>query len=118
MGTHSAVYFLPKRINKFISLRGDAVSLHHDVIWIDVLHYTHITTVVDEPREVPALGGVYDGVEVDAEQVGAADARRLVVRLAHVRHYGAHHLTHVLYHHLVSGYRLLLMFIYNWVYFT
>lgn len=67
--------------------------------------------MVDEPREVPALGGVYDGVEVDAEQVGAADAGGLVVRLAHVRHDGPHHLPHVLDHHLVGRYRLLSMYI-------
>lgn len=68
---------------------------------------THIAAVVDEPRQVAALGGVDDGVEVDAEQVGAADAGGLVVRLAHVRHDRPDHLPHVLYHHLVCCYRLL-----------
>lgn len=68
---------------------------------------THIAAVVDEPRQVAALGGVDDGVEVDAEQVGAADAGGLVVRLAHVGHDRPDHLPHVLYHHLVCCYRLL-----------
>lgn len=68
---------------------------------------TYITAVVDKPREVTTLGGINDGVEVDAEQVRAADAGGLVVRLAHVGHYRPDHLTHVLYHHLVSRYRLL-----------
>lgn len=63
--------------------------------------------MVDEARQVAALGGVDDGVEVDAEEVGAADAGGLVVRLAHVRHHGPHHLPHVLDHHLVRRYRLL-----------
>lgn len=65
---------------------------------------THIAAVVDEPGEVPALGGVDDGVEVYPEQVRAADAGGLVLSLPYIGHYRPHHLSHVLYHHLVRCY--------------
>ena len=46
---------------------------------------SHIAAVVDEAGEVATLGGVYDGVVVDAEHVAAADALLLVALLPHVR---------------------------------
>ena len=39
---------------------------------------THVAGVVDEPREVAALGGVDDVVLVYAEEVGRSDALLLV----------------------------------------
>lgn len=47
---------------------------------------TYRTTVVYETRQVPALGGVYDGVLVHAEQIAAADPLLRVPLLSHVRH--------------------------------
>lgn len=43
--------------------------------------------MVDEPRQVAALGGVDDGVVVDAEQVTAADALLGIALLPHVGHH-------------------------------
>lgn len=45
---------------------------------------THITAVVDEPRQIPALCGVNDGVLVNPEQVAAPYALLLVPLLPHV----------------------------------
>ncbi len=45
---------------------------------------THIAGVVDEPGEVAVLGGVDHVVVVDPEQVGAADARRLILLLPQI----------------------------------
>lgn len=68
---------------------------------------TYIAAVVDEARQVAALGRVDDCIQVYPEQVGAADAGRLVVRLPYIRHDRPDHLPDVLYHHLVGCYRLL-----------
>ena len=43
--------------------------------------------MVDEARQVAALGGVDDGVVVDAEQVTAANALLRVALLTHVGHH-------------------------------
>lgn len=40
--------------------------------------------MVDKTGEVATLGGVYDGVVVDAEHVAAADALLLIALLTHV----------------------------------
>lgn len=45
---------------------------------------SYVAAVVDETGEVAALGGVDDGVVVDAEHVAAADALLLVALLPHV----------------------------------
>lgn len=47
---------------------------------------TYITTVVDEAGQVPTLGGVYDGVLVNPEQVAAPDTLVLIALLPHVCH--------------------------------
>lgn len=44
----------------------------------------YVATVVDETGKVATLGGVYDGVMVDAEHVAAADAFFFVALLSHV----------------------------------
>lgn len=69
--------------------------------------YTDVARVVDETREVAALGSIDNRIEVDTEQVRRSDSGRLVVRLPHIRHDRSDHLTHVLDHHLVRCYRLL-----------
>lgn len=51
----------------------------------DVRLTTYVAAVVDESGKVAALGGVDDGVVVDAEHVAAADALLLVAFLPHVR---------------------------------
>lgn len=48
---------------------------------------THSAAVVDEARQVPALGGVDDGVVVHPEQVAAADALLSVPLLSMVSHH-------------------------------
>lgn len=45
---------------------------------------SYVAAVVDKTGEVATLGGVYDGVVVDAEHVAAADALLLVALLPHV----------------------------------
>lgn len=67
---------------------------------------THVAAVVYEARQVAALCGVDDGLDVHSEQVGAADADLRVVLLPPVGHDGPHHLAHILNDHLVSGNRL------------
>lgn len=47
--------------------------------------HTHVAAVVDETREVAALGGVDNGVVVHPEHVAATDALVLVTFLPHVR---------------------------------
>lgn len=47
-------------------------------------HDTHIAAVIDKPGEVPAFGGIDDGVVVNSEHVTAADAFILVSLLTHV----------------------------------
>lgn len=47
-------------------------------------HHTHIAAVIDKPGEVPAFGGIDDGVVVDSEHVTAANALILVSLLTHV----------------------------------
>ena len=47
---------------------------------------TYITRMVYKARQIAAFGGVYDRAWVDAEHVAAADALRVVVLLADVRH--------------------------------
>lgn len=59
--------------------------------------------MVDETGEVAALGGINDGVMVDAEEVAAANANCFVFLLAHVSDRLTHHITHVLDNHLLSG---------------
>lgn len=68
---------------------------------------THITTVVNEPRQVSALSGVDNSIEIDTEQVWATDTGCLVVRLSNIRHYGTDHLSYVLDYHLIRCYWLL-----------
>lgn len=58
--------------------------------------------MVDEPGKVPKLGGVHDVVQVDPEEVRAADALLLVVLLPHVGEDGADGVPHVLDDHLVG----------------
>lgn len=67
---------------------------------------THVAAVVDEPREVAALGRVDDGLQVDPEEVRAADAGRLVLGLPEVGHARPDHLPDVLDDHLVRRDRL------------
>lgn len=47
----------------------------------------YCAAVVDEARQVAALGGVNDGVMVDAEEVAAANALLCVTLLPHVGHH-------------------------------
>ena len=62
--------------------------------------------MVDEAREVATLGGVYDALQVDPEEVGGSDADLLVLDLPEVCDDGSHALAHVLYDHLVGADRL------------
>lgn len=48
---------------------------------------SYVAAVVDETGKVAALGGVYDGVVVNAEHVAATDALLLVALLPHVRNH-------------------------------
>lgn len=48
---------------------------------------THRAAVVDEASQVPALGGVYDCVMVDSEQVAAADALLSIPFLPVISHH-------------------------------
>ena len=66
----------------------------------------HIAAVVDEARQVAIVRGDDDVVVVDAEEVAAAHAGRLVTALPLVCHGLPHHLPHVLNHHLVRSYCL------------
>lgn len=62
--------------------------------------------MIDEAGKVAKLGGVYDGVVVHPEHVGAANAGVLVVLLPQVSDGLPDGLTHILNHHLVGGYGL------------
>lgn len=62
--------------------------------------------MIDEPSEIAAFGRVDNGIEIDAKQIGTADARGLVLRLAEVGHDRPDHLPDVLYHHFVGRNRL------------
>lgn len=67
---------------------------------------TYVTTMIDESREISALGRVYYGVYVDSEQIRTSDAGRLVIHLPNVGDYRPHHLPNIFNHHFVGGNRL------------
>lgn len=59
--------------------------------------------MIDEPRQIPALRRVNNSLQIDPEEVRAADARRLVLGLPKVGHARPDHLADVLDDHLVGG---------------
>ena len=59
--------------------------------------------MVDKPGQISALGGIYDAMCVDTEQITAADALLAVDDLAFVGHDLSDALPDVLDDHLVCG---------------
>jgi hypothetical protein len=57
---------------------------------------THITRVVDESGEVSTLGGVYNPVLVDSEEVTRTNASLLIVLLSFVGNLLTNNFTNVL----------------------
>jgi hypothetical protein len=59
--------------------------------------------MVDEPGEIPTLGGIDDILHVNPEEIRGPDAHFLVVNFPEVGHDGPDGLTHVLDDHLVRS---------------
>lgn len=56
---------------------------------------TYVAAVIDESREITALGGIDDIFQIDSKQIWTTDTGRLVFLLSQIRYARSYHLADV-----------------------